>query len=51
MRFVAIGVIRRSGFPANGNSAVTISKVEGVADVREPRRSAPLRGARGRGTR
>ena len=26
MRFVAIGVIRRSGFPANGNSAVTISK-------------------------
>jgi hypothetical protein len=30
-RFVAIGVIRRSGFPANGNSTVTISRVEGVA--------------------
>jgi hypothetical protein len=27
MRFVAIGVIRCSGFPANGNSAVAISKV------------------------
>jgi hypothetical protein len=38
MRFVAIGVIHRSGLPADGNSAVTISKVEGVAGVREPRR-------------
>jgi hypothetical protein len=38
MRFVATGAIRRSGFPVNGNSAVTFSKVEGVAGVRVPRR-------------
>ena len=30
MRFVAIGVIRRSGLPANGNSAVTISVTAGT---------------------
>jgi hypothetical protein len=40
MRFVATGAIRRSGFPVNGNSAVTFSKVEGVAGVRVPRRFA-----------
>jgi hypothetical protein len=30
MRFVAIGVIRRSGFPANGNNAVTIFVTAGT---------------------
>jgi hypothetical protein len=30
MRFVAIGVIRRFGLPANGNSAVTISVIAGI---------------------
>lgn len=40
MRFVAIGAICRPSFPTNGNSAVTVSKVEGVAGVRELRRFA-----------
>ncbi len=41
-RFVAIGVIRRSGFPRSGNSAVTIllTQLEGVVQSVEPRRSA-----------